>query len=149
MRKSESSSRISNDMALYDELALIQGNRVHLDLSRLEAYSLVPGEVVAVKGINATGERFTAKQIINSAQLSQCGETKGKSFRMCLAWWHDNVGVIDSAISSALVSNASFESWPYIKFDAMRLPHRAYTNAAALHGGRDKLQMVQKALEYN
>lgn len=45
--------------------------RVHLDLSRLESFSVNPGEIIAVRGVNASGNCFTAKQIITSVDLPQ------------------------------------------------------------------------------
>jgi hypothetical protein len=40
------------------------GRRVHLDLQELPAYSLFPGQVVLVEGVNSSGRRMVAKRII-------------------------------------------------------------------------------------
>ena len=45
-----------------------QGGRVRLDMSRLEAYRLIPGQVIAVEGMNASGQCLTANRIISSVE---------------------------------------------------------------------------------
>lgn len=45
------------------------GRRVRLDVSGLSSYSLFPGQIVLVYGINSTGKQIAAKQIIDGAML--------------------------------------------------------------------------------
>jgi DNA polymerase alpha subunit B len=40
------------------------GRRVHLDLQELSTYSLFPGQVVLVEGVNSSGRKMVAKRII-------------------------------------------------------------------------------------
>lgn len=41
------------------------GRKVHLDVKEISSYSLFPGQVVLVEGINATGTKMVAKRIIH------------------------------------------------------------------------------------
>jgi DNA polymerase alpha subunit B len=40
------------------------GRRVHLDLQEVPAYSLFPGQIVLVEGVNSSGRRMVAKRIV-------------------------------------------------------------------------------------
>ena len=40
------------------------GRRVHLDLSEVPAYSLFPGQIVLVEGVNSSGRKMVAKRIV-------------------------------------------------------------------------------------
>eukprot|EP01038_Epipyxis_sp_PR26KG_P005777 gene5777-7975_t len=40
------------------------GRRSHLDLSEISSYSLFPGQIVLVEGINSSGRKMTARKII-------------------------------------------------------------------------------------
>lgn len=51
----------------------MQGNRVGLDLSKLESYRLFPGQVIAAQGVNPAGQSFTATKIITFARLPSLG----------------------------------------------------------------------------
>ena len=44
----------------------LQGQRVHLDLSKLPSYRLFPGQIVAVKGVNPNGKELMVQDIVNS-----------------------------------------------------------------------------------
>lgn len=45
------------------------GSRVKLDLSKVKSYALFPGQIVAVRGINSSGEFFTVKDILEPLPL--------------------------------------------------------------------------------
>jgi DNA polymerase alpha subunit B len=45
------------------------GLRIHLNLSRLKGYALFPGQIVALKGINASGHEFTVENILEMPLL--------------------------------------------------------------------------------
>jgi len=60
-----------NSLLLEGSRHLSRGNRVHLDVSALASsgisYSLFPGQIVAVEGINASGSRLVAERICEGA----------------------------------------------------------------------------------
>ncbi|XP_059148303.1 DNA polymerase alpha subunit B-like isoform X3 [Physella acuta] len=45
------------------------GKSISLDLSELKQYSLFPGQVIGLQGVNSTGKKFVATQILPSAAL--------------------------------------------------------------------------------
>ena len=45
------------------------GTSIPLDLSRLEQFSLFPGQVVAVKGVNSTGKSMLVEEIQSGKPL--------------------------------------------------------------------------------
>ena len=58
----------------------VQGERVALDISKLQSYRLFPGQVVAVHGVNPTGKRVVASRIITqlAPEASASAALKGQ-----------------------------------------------------------------------
>lgn len=54
----------SSSVVLEGSYQQSRGRRVSLDLSGINAYSLFPGQIVLVEGINASGRNFVVKQIV-------------------------------------------------------------------------------------
>jgi hypothetical protein len=47
----------------------LQGERVALDVSKLETYRLFPGQVIAVEGVNPTAKKIIAGKVITQLEL--------------------------------------------------------------------------------
>merc|ERR1719167_242412 len=45
------------------------GNTVPLDLSNLQEFSLFPGQVVGVRGVNTTGNKMVAQELVQGKML--------------------------------------------------------------------------------
>eukprot|EP00951_Prasinocladus_malaysianus_P030223 scaffold283427_cov34-Prasinocladus_malaysianus.AAC.1 len=68
----DSDGRINNQSVLLEGcMHHSGGQRVRLDLSKLDSYSLFPGQVIAVEGFNPTGNLFIATRILNPPNSSQ------------------------------------------------------------------------------
>lgn len=67
----KSSNQTLNASALYLETSRLSGvgQRVPLNLSELEEYSLFPGQIVFLKGRNPTGQEFSVKEILPLPEL--------------------------------------------------------------------------------
>jgi len=55
----------SEDLPPQTHAGVLQGERVALDVSKLESYRLFPGQVVAVQGVNPTAKKVIAGKIIS------------------------------------------------------------------------------------
>lgn len=51
------------------------GLRVHLDLKALSEYQFFPGQIVALRGINASGDLFVVKEVLNAPLLPSAAST--------------------------------------------------------------------------
>lgn len=57
-----------DNLILEGTIGLTRGQSVRLDISRLQKYSLFPGQVVALRGINS-GHEFVAQSIYSDLTL--------------------------------------------------------------------------------
>ncbi|XP_069942164.1 DNA polymerase alpha subunit B isoform X1 [Cherax quadricarinatus] len=48
------------------------GNTVPVDLSQLSEYSLFPGQIVGIRGLNTTGDKIIAKELVPGKLLPPC-----------------------------------------------------------------------------
>ncbi|KAJ1436126.1 DNA polymerase alpha/epsilon subunit B-domain-containing protein [Ochromonadaceae sp. CCMP2298] len=54
------------------------GRRVHLDLQEVPAFSLFPGQIVLVQGINSSGRKMVAKHIVEGIPPPPCTTSPAK-----------------------------------------------------------------------
>ncbi|CAH2354436.1 DNA polymerase alpha subunit B [[Candida] railenensis] len=72
------SNHILNATALFLETSRFGGigQRVPLDLSNIDAYSLFPGQIVCLKGTNPTGRSFIVEEIVDIPELGAAVSSK-------------------------------------------------------------------------
>ncbi|XP_031561015.1 DNA polymerase alpha subunit B-like [Actinia tenebrosa] len=59
----------ASSLMLEGSIDLSQGQQVKVDLSNIHQFALFPGQVIAARGLNSTGQKFVVNQIYNGVQL--------------------------------------------------------------------------------
>jgi hypothetical protein len=103
----------SNSVMLEGSLALCNGRRIRLDLSRIEEYALFPGQIVAVEGNNAGDGAFVVRKIYEGAPAplpeytaAQLHEIKEKNKGQPTVVWQAS-GCVGWALASCCVRMAT------------------------------------------
>lgn len=89
----------STSLVLETSRRLGAGSRIPLNLTSVPSFSLFPGQVIGVRGVNASGDYFAVKEILLPQRLPcpdvESGEVLRRGVRMVVAsgpWGTENGG---------------------------------------------------------